>query len=48
MEVGFTNAVKKLHLVQRGDKTFRYFRMTLMCLDIRDNKNESLLIAYFN
>jgi len=33
-KVGFANAVKKLHLVQQGDKAFRYFRMTQICQDI--------------
>jgi len=30
--VGFAN-VKKFHLLQHGDKTFRYFRMTQMDQD---------------
>ena len=33
MELGFANALKKRHLVQRGDKTFRHFRMTQLCHD---------------
>ena len=30
-EVGFANVVKWLHLVQHGDKPFRYVVMTQMC-----------------
>ena len=38
MEVGFANVVKKLYLVQRGDNTFRYFRMTQICQDFSDHQ----------
>jgi hypothetical protein len=34
MEVGFANMVKKLHLLQQGGKTFRYFRMTQIDQDL--------------
>jgi hypothetical protein len=33
-EMGGTNIVKKLHLPQLGDKTFRHFRITQMDQDI--------------
>jgi hypothetical protein len=33
-EMGFAEMVKKLHLPQLGDKTFRYFKMTQIDQDI--------------
>jgi NADH:ubiquinone oxidoreductase subunit E len=40
-ESGFSNVVKKLHLLQPGDKSFRYFRMTQICQDVSHHQIRS-------